>query len=101
MLLHHANPELDRNSRAIDVDKLITEENFPFVRLRESVKNLHQRRFASAVFPDNRVNLSILQGEVYLIVRRDLSKPFGDVVHVDEWWIHERLNIRLNHPVNT
>ena len=19
------------------------------------------------------------------------------IVHVDEWWIHERLNIRLNH----
>ena len=50
MLMHHPDSFIDGRPGRVDSDRLAIDENTPFIRLVQSVQDIHQRRFAGAVF---------------------------------------------------
>jgi hypothetical protein len=51
----------------------------------ETVENVHQGRFARAVFAEERVDFALLQSQVNVIVREDAGKSLGDSVEYEDW----------------
>ena len=64
-LVNHAYPESLRFADVFDGVRLAEIKNFPGVRLVDSRKHFHKRRFSRAVLSDERVNFAFPQIEVY------------------------------------
>jgi len=54
------------------------------VRLVHSREDVHQRRLAGAVLPQDGVNLSLAEGQVNLVVGDDRPEALGDAAHLDD-----------------
>ncbi len=78
MLKHHADAERARLARAGELDLLSHPADFAGGRLNQAVHHLDQRRFAGAVFAEQRVDLARKQIEVDGIVGREGAVAFGD-----------------------
>jgi hypothetical protein len=79
MLVDHPNPIRngimgggDRFQLAIDLD-------FTFIGLIQPEEDIHQGRFASAIFPQKSVNFTFLQIEIDVIVCENARKLFSDI----------------------
>ena len=57
--------------RAIDGD-------FAFVRLVQTIENIHQSGLAGAIFPQQCVDFPFLQGKIHVVVGEHARKLFGD-----------------------
>ena len=51
--------------------------------MNEPVQDVHQRGLAGAVLADQRVNLTVLDAEVDVVVGEHARKLPGDAAHVD------------------
>src|SRR5690242_15631521 len=83
MLVHHADAECDRIERRANVASLIVNEDLAAVGTIEAVRNAHGRRFAGAVFADDRVDGSGGDGDVEVIVRQDVAEALADVTQLE------------------
>src|SRR6185437_7725821 len=56
----------------------------------DAAEDFHQGRLTSAVFPDQRVHLTLLQIQTDAIKRAHTREGLGDVAHLEEWvdWGH-------------
>ena len=70
MLMHHSDPRIDRIGRGIDDHLLVVHQYFPFIRLVETIKDIHQRSFACAVLSQQRQNFSLIERQVNMIIRQ-------------------------------
>jgi len=70
--------------RAFDRDRA-------FVRLIDAAQNLHQRRFARAVFAEQRVNLAARDVQMNALQRLHAGKTFADVLEL-EYRVHRVLH---------
>ena len=84
VLVHHANAELDRLAGRIDADLLPIEENLALGRLVEADENVHERRFARAVFSKEGVYLTFCDREIDVLIGIEIAEPFADVLHAKQ-----------------
>ena len=84
VLMHHADAELDRLAGRIDADLLPIEENLALGRLVEADENVHERRFARAVFSKEGVYLTFCDREIDVLIGIEIAEPFADVLHAKQ-----------------
>ena len=78
MLVHHADPVLDRGLRGAERDALAFDPDLALVRVVEPVEDVHERRLAGAVLAEERVHLAPAQVEVDVVVGEDAGEPLRD-----------------------
>ena len=83
MLVDHANPASDRVRGPSDLDGLAIEQNLPFVRARQSVEDVHERRLAGAVLSEQSVDFAAPHFEIDVIVGDDAGIALGDAAHLE------------------
>ena len=83
MLMDHADAVADRDGRIFDVDLFAVQVDFTAVLAVESVQNVHQRRFARAVFAEDRVNGSLFYIQLYVIEGPAGAEGLRNIVHLN------------------
>ena len=83
MLVHHADPGLDRIGRRADGNRCAINANFPSIGLVEAEQDRHQCGFASPIFTDNAVNGALCDGEVDILVGMNRAETLVDADHLD------------------
>ncbi len=78
VLVHHADSDRDRVGRRVEGDLAAVDLDGALVRLMHAVQRLHQRGFAGAVLPHQRVHGAAPDGDVDVGVRHHPGKPLGD-----------------------
>ena len=78
VLVHHADPALDRGLRRPQLSRLAVDQDLALVRPVEAVEDVHQRRLPGPVLAQQRVHLALAQVEVDVVVRDDAREPLGD-----------------------
>ena len=78
VLVHHANPGVDRLTSRPAGDVAAVERDRAGVRVVQAGQDPHERRLAGAVLADQRVNLAALHLEVRVAVRFDAAEAFSD-----------------------
>ncbi len=76
--VNHANAFFDGIMRARNFYRLVLDTNFPFIRLIKAIQDIHERRFASAIFTQESVNFTSFQGKIDVIIRKDTRKTLGN-----------------------
>jgi len=64
MLVNHANAFFDGIMQARNFYRLVLDTNFPFIRLIKALQDIHECRFASAIFSQESVNFTSFQGKL-------------------------------------
>ena len=85
VLVHHADPEVDRVARRADLDLVAAQKDLALVGRVEPVEDVHERRLAGSVLAQEGVHLAGRQLEVDLVVRDDSREPLGDAAELEEW----------------
>jgi len=80
VLMHHADPTVDRFAWAGKAHGLPLQADRSVVSVIQAVDDIHQRGFARAVFTEQRQNFATMQGQADLIVRQNARKAFGHAV---------------------
>ena len=68
MLVHHADPRVDRLPRRVDPQRLAIQPKLALVRVVEPVEDVHQRGLAGAVLAEQGVHFALAQVEVDTVV---------------------------------
>src|SRR5438034_11780020 len=84
MLMDHADAVSHRLPGGSNRHRLAVDQDLPFVRLKESVEDVHQRGLSCAVLAEQPVNLSRLDLKVDSVVGDDAGERLGDVSHFEE-----------------
>ena len=84
VLVHHADPALDRVLRRAEGDALAVEEDLALVGLREPVEDVHQRRLAGAVLAEQRVHLAAAEVEIDVVVGDGAGEDLGDSPQLED-----------------
>ena len=79
--MHHAHAVGQRIQRGVDPDRLSVDADLPFVRLEQSIENVHQSRLSGAVFPQQHVDLAPLELEAGPVVGQDPGETLCDILH--------------------
>jgi hypothetical protein len=64
--------------RARNFYRLVLDTNFPFIRLIKAIQDIHERRFASAIFTQESVNFTSFQRKIDVSIRKDTRKTPGN-----------------------
>src|SRR5262249_5604202 len=83
VLVHHAEPVLDRVLGPRERGAPAIDQDLALVRPVEAVEDLHERRLAGAVLADEGVDLALADGEVDAVVREDAREALRDAAHLD------------------
>ncbi len=83
MLVHHADAGRDGVGGTPEVHGLAVEEDLALVGPVQPEQDVHERRLAGAVLPEQGVDLSALDGEVHVLVGDDAREPLGDAAQLD------------------
>ena len=78
VLVHHADPGLDRVARSVEVDRATVDQQLTLVRRVQAVEHVHQRALAGTVLAEERVDLTRLDREVDVVVGHQGPEPLGD-----------------------
>src|SRR6185437_7730692 len=87
---HHADAGLDRVARGAERDRLAVEEDLPGVGAVEPVQDVHQRRLARAVLPEQRMHLAAPHIERDVVVRDDSRELLADAPHLENELVAHR-----------
>jgi hypothetical protein len=66
-----------------DFDRVAPQHDLSPIRPVSAGYNLDQGAFARSVFPEEGVHLTLHQGEIDPIKRRDRAEAFGNVAHLE------------------
>ena len=88
VLVHHADAGRDRVARVVHFDLLAVDQNVAGGGLKQTVKLVHQRRFARAVFAEDRVDLAFVDREIDAVIGREIAEFLDDVAHLDDGRVH-------------
>ena len=81
MLLHHADPLLDRIVGITEALLLPPDIDLPTGRCLQAVQDLHQCGLTRTVFTHNGQDFALLQRHIHIIVSYDISVDLRDVLH--------------------
>ena len=74
MLMHHAHAARDGLPRTVIRDPLAAQIDFAVGRRVNAVEQVHQRRFSGAVFPDQRKDLALPDGQGNVVVGQNAGE---------------------------
>ena len=99
VLVDHADAQPDRLPRGVDRHRFAVEHDLALVRVVEPVEDVHQRRLAGPVLPEQRVDLAALQLEVDRVVRDQRAEALGDPAQLEGGRVagHRRGVLRLGY----
>ena len=83
VLVHHADPRVERVARGVEMHELAVELDLPLVRAVEAREDVRERRLAGAVLSEQRVHLAGAGLERHIVVRDDAREPLADSDHAD------------------
>ena len=83
VLVHHADPRVERVARRVEADPLAPELDLTLVLPVEPGQDVRERRLPRAVLAEERVHLAVGGLEADAVVRHDAGKPLGDSGHAD------------------
>ncbi len=78
MLVDHPDAELDGVLGSVDLHRPAVEDDLARVRPDQAVDDVHQGRLAGPVFPQQRMDLAPIDGQVHAIVRPQLPEGLHD-----------------------
>jgi hypothetical protein len=78
VLVHHADPALDRVLRGVERDQLAPDPNLACVGPVQPVQDVHERGLSGAVLSEKRVYFSPAKVEVDVIVREGAGELLRD-----------------------
>jgi len=78
VLVHHADAQTDRIVGLVNLRLLAADKDFAGIGLIQSVEDVHQRRFAGAVFAQQGVDFPLFQRQVNVVVGEHAGEGFGD-----------------------
>src|SRR5205809_2746337 len=78
--MHHGHAELAGYERVGRMNRPSIEMDFAFVRSVNAGENLSERAFARAVFADERMASSVVDGKAYVIERQHAGEAFGNIL---------------------
>ena len=78
MLVHHANAGMDGVLGSCEIGRLAVDQDFALVRAVETAENVHQRRLAGTVLPQQAEDLSGTDIEMYVRVGDHRTEALGD-----------------------
>ncbi len=84
MLVHHADSVPDGVLRRVERDGLASDEDLAFVGPVEPVEDVHQRRLAGPVLPQQRVHLPAAEVEIDVVVGDDARKALRDPAELED-----------------
>ena len=84
MLVHHANSEFQRPTRAVDDGGLALDGDVTLVRLVEAVQNAHECGLPRAILPHDGVDLPGADRQVDAIVGHDAGEALGDMPQLNK-----------------
>ena len=91
VLVHHPDPAGDRLLRGAHAHGLPVDQDLALVRVVEPVQDVHQRRLAGAVLPEQRVHLAAPEVEVDVVVGDDAWKALGDPPKLEDGRLDDAL----------
>src|SRR5207249_1839426 len=68
VLVNHTDFETNGVTWPTDVNLLAVDENFAAIGMHQTVENIHERRFARAIFADEGMNFALMHRQVDMIV---------------------------------
>src|SRR5699024_4982637 len=77
VLVHHADPGIDRIAGAVDRCRFAVEQDLAFVGVEQPVQHVHQGGLAGTVLAEEAVDLTGLDGQVYPVVGCQRAEPLG------------------------
>ena len=83
VLVHHADPGVERLARRGELDRLAVEADHALVGPVEPGEDVRERALAGAVLAEQRVHLALGRLEVDAVVRDDGREPLGDPSELD------------------
>ena len=83
MLVYHADTQFDGLGWVPDLGGLAVDQDLSFVAWEHSVQDIHKRRFAGTVFPQQGMDFSLPDGKVHMVKGAEASEPFGDTAHLN------------------
>ena len=82
--MHHRDAELSGHERVGRVNRLSIELDFAFVGGVNAGENLAERAFARAVFTNERMATTVVDGEADVIERQHAGESLRDLVEGEE-----------------
>ena len=92
MLVDHADAKFHRLPWAVQRDRTAPVADGALVWEINAGENVHQRGFACAVLPQQRVDLTGVQGQVHVFIGDDAGKALGDAAHFQQGLLFHRLS---------
>ena len=84
MLVDHPHPGVDRGARRAELDWTPVDHDLALVGVVEPVQDVHQRRLAGAVLPEERVDLARAEIEADVVVCDDAGEALRDPAHLED-----------------
>ena len=88
VLVHHADAGVDGVAGIVHLDLLAVDQDVAGGGLEQAVELVHQRRFARAVFTQDRVDLAFVDREIDPVVGDKIAEFLDDVAHFNDGGIH-------------
>ena len=85
MLMNHADPQLYRLRRRLDLYLLPTHIDITPGRLIQAEQHIHQRTLAGSVLSQECVNLPGADAEIHVLVRIDIAELFRNMLHAEHF----------------
>ncbi len=86
--MHHADAKTVGVVGVMNLDDLAVFQNFTLFRLVHAKQYAHQRRLASAVFSQKRMDLAFFELQRNIIVGHNPGENFGNMAHFNDIFAH-------------
>ena len=83
MLVDHADAVVKRILRGFDGYRLPVDKDFALVGEVNAAEHIHQRGLATAVFTEQRQDLTLFQCKVNVVIRDDIAETLGNMAQLN------------------
>ena len=88
VLVYHADAGRDGVAGVVHLDLFAVDQDIAGGGLEQTVELVHQRRFARAVFAEDRVDFAFVDGEIDAVIGCKIAETLDNVAHFDDGRIH-------------
>ena len=88
VLMYHADAGVDSVAGIVHHDLFAVNKDVAGGRLEQTVELVHQRRFARAVFAEDRVDFAFVDGEVDAVIGCKIAETLDNVAHFNDGRVH-------------
>ena len=88
VLVHHADARVNGVTGIVHLNLLAVDQNIAGGGLEQAVELVHQRRFACAVFAQDRVDFAFVDREIDAVIGDKIAEALDNVAHLDDGRVH-------------